>query len=74
MYEHFVYLSIFVKVLIGNQTNFFTQMKAVNEEFTESIAKKHGISEFRSKAATKNFAFNVPDVNVPMTCEYLEVC
>lgn len=49
-------------------------MKAVYEEFAESIAKKHGISEFRSKAVTKNFAFSVPDVNVPMTCDYLEVC
>ncbi|KAG4074677.1 hypothetical protein HA402_004548 [Bradysia odoriphaga] len=48
-------------------------MKAVYEEFRDSIAKKNGIGEFRSKPVTKNFAFSVPDVNVPMTCEYLEV-
>lgn len=82
--------SIFVSFNRRRKTNFFfTQvmdtdtncltktpvtMKAVYEEFTESIAKKHGISEYRSKAVTKNFAFSVPDVNVPMTCDYLEVC
>lgn len=48
-------------------------MKAVYEEFRDSIAKKHGIDAFRSKGVTKNFAFSVPEVNVPMTCEYLEV-
>lgn len=48
-------------------------MKAVYEEFRDSIAKKHGFDAFRSKVVTKNFAFSVPEVKVPMTCEYLEV-
>lgn len=48
-------------------------MKDVYEEFKDSIAQKHGIDLFRSKVVTKNFAFSVPDVNVPMTCEYMEV-
>lgn len=49
-------------------------MKAVYEEFRDSIGKKNGINDFRSKPVTKNFAFSVPDINVPMTSEYLEVC
>lgn len=49
-------------------------MKAVYEEFRDSIAKKNGIGEFRSKPVTKNFSFSVPDVNVPITSDYLEVC
>lgn len=49
-------------------------MRAVYEEFQNAIAPKHGIETFRSKPVTKNFAFSVSEVNVPVTCEYLEVC
>lgn len=63
---------------MDTETNRLTKtpvtMKAVYDEFRDSIAKKHGIETFRSKSVTKNFAFSVPDVNVPMTCDYLEVC
>lgn len=47
--------------------------KDVYEEFNETISSSIGITTFRSRVVSKNFAFNVPGVHVPATCEYFEV-
>lgn len=43
-------------------------MKHVYDEFNESFD-----FGFLSKKVTKNFAFTVPNVDVPLSCDYLEV-
>lgn len=45
----------------------------VYKEFNDVIAPSLGLDKFRSKKVTKNFAFSVPNVKVPSTCDYLEV-
>lgn len=48
-------------------------MADVYNEFTDSIAPSLGIDEHKCKQVTKNFAFQIPDVDVPQTCDYLMV-
>lgn len=45
----------------------------VYNEFVNTIASELKITTYRSKPVTKNFAATVPGVNVPETCEYIEV-
>ncbi|XP_055377504.1 DNA polymerase alpha catalytic subunit isoform X2 [Condylostylus longicornis] len=45
----------------------------VYNEFASEIAPKLGIKEFKSERVTKNFAFHLPGVDVPETCEYIEI-
>lgn len=45
----------------------------VYSEFNETIAAAVNVSTFRSRKISKNFAFTVPGVSVPATCDYLEV-
>lgn len=59
------------------KTNKLTKQKVtfmdVYKEFTEVISTELGLSSFRSKRVTKHFAFQVPGVDVPQSCEYMEV-
>lgn len=45
----------------------------VYEEFDERISKEIREPTFRSRKVSKSFAFTVPDVEVPIESEYLEV-
>lgn len=45
----------------------------VYKEFNETITSAIGITTFLSRKVTKHFAFTVPGVHVPATCEYMEV-
>lgn len=41
------------------------------QEFNGTIANELGLKEFKSRKATKNYCFNLPDI--PAQCDYLEV-
>lgn len=45
----------------------------VYNEFNDRVSVELKIPSFRSRKVVKNFAFSVPDVDVPAECEYLEV-
>lgn len=45
----------------------------VYEEFDEKITKELKLTSFNSRKVFKSFAFTVPDVDVPIESEYLEV-
>lgn len=45
----------------------------VYNEFNETIAAAVNVTTFRSRKISKNFAYTVPGVAVPATCDYLEV-
>lgn len=48
-------------------------LKDVYDEFSGSIANKYGINVHKCKNVVKNFAFKIPNIDVPQTCEYLMV-
>ena len=48
-------------------------MADVYNEFNERLSLELNIKNFRTRKVVKNFAFSVPDVDVPVECEYLEV-
>lgn len=48
----------------GNEMNFSDVYAEVNSYFNH---------DFKCRKVTKHFAFNVPGVKVPQTCEYLQV-
>ncbi|CAO1439985.1 unnamed protein product [Diamesa tonsa] len=43
-------------------------------EFDDKITKDLNIASFNSRKVVRNFVFSIPDVQVPVECEYLEVC
>lgn len=45
----------------------------VYEEFEERISKDLKLSTFKSRKVCKSFAFTVPDIDVPIESDYLEV-
>ncbi|KAL7018678.1 hypothetical protein ACKWTF_010860 [Chironomus riparius] len=45
----------------------------VYEEFDEKISKELKLSSFNSRKVCKSFAFTLPEVDVPIESEYLEV-
>lgn len=49
-------------------------MTNVYEEFDERIAKDLKLMGFNTRKVFKSFAFSVPDVEVPIESDYLEVC
>uniref|UniRef100_A0A336MVQ2 DNA polymerase n=1 Tax=Culicoides sonorensis TaxID=179676 RepID=A0A336MVQ2_CULSO len=53
-------------------TNDRVTMKDVYEEIT-SITNSLGIDVYKCKTVTKHFAFQIPDVDIPHTSEYLMV-
>lgn len=46
----------------------------VYQEFDERISKELKLNSFNSRKVLKSFAFTLPDVEVPIESEYLEVC
>jgi DNA polymerase alpha subunit A len=46
----------------------------VYEEFDERLSKELKLPSFNSRKVFKSFAFTVPDVEVPIESDYLEVC
>lgn len=46
----------------------------VYEEFDERLTKELKLNTFNSRKVLKSFAFSLPDVDVPIESEYLEVC
>lgn len=48
-------------------------MANVYEEFDERISKELHLQGFNSRKVVKSFAFTVPDVDVPIESDYLEV-
>lgn len=54
------------------QTDQPVSLTDVYNEFNSQIACKHKIMEFKSRCATKSYAFSLP--GVPVEAEYLEVC
>lgn len=46
----------------------------VYEEFDERVTKELKLTSFNSRKVSKSFAFTLPDVDVPIESEYLEVC
>lgn len=48
-------------------------MDNVKEEFEKVICKEMALNTHRSRVVTKNFAFLLPEANIPPTSEYLEV-
>lgn len=56
------------------ETNQEVLIADVYEEFDERISKELNLSSFNSRKVFKSFAFTVPDVDVPIESEYLEVC
>lgn len=67
--EHCLYLLPRKKHLVTSED---VTLKDVYEEFS-SIATSLHIDEHRCKTVTKNFAFQIPDVDIPQTSEYLMV-
>lgn len=49
-----------------------TDEVTMNDVYTE--INSYLPHDFKSRRVTKHFAFNVPGVHVPQTCEYLQVC
>lgn len=48
-------------------------MGDVYQEFEERLLKEINLTSFSSRKVSKSFAFTVPDVDVPMESDYLEV-
>lgn len=46
----------------------------VYEEFDERVTKELKLTSFNSRKVSKSFAFTLPDVEIPIESEYLEVC
>lgn len=46
----------------------------VYEEFDDRISKDLRLTTFNSRKVFKSFAFSLPDVDVPIESEYLEIC
>lgn len=46
----------------------------VYEEFDERLTKELKLTTFNSRKVFKSFAFSIPEVDIPIESEYLEVC
>ena len=46
----------------------------VYEEFDERLSKELKLPSFNSRKVFKSFAFTVPDVDIPIESDYLEIC
>lgn len=55
------------------QTDEEVTIVKVYEEFDERLTKELNLTGFESRKVVKSFAFNIPDVEVPIESDYLEV-